>query len=126
MIYSCFDQPSGLYRYFEDEKQIPFNGDLPVPSWLAGKATKLGTPSLEAGRPLPRGAKSAGTGHQARGLVVACDGASLSGLGSLPLSTTSKLVGVAALGTAALLWASEQKISSAVIGAFGLAAVLSE
>lgn len=83
MIYSCFDDKSGRYRYFEDGSQRAVNSDLPIPS-LNGKATKLGVPSTEAGRDLPLEAKPCGSGYRARGILVQC-GPSSSGraMGSL-------------------------------------------
>ncbi len=81
MIYSCFDQPSGLYRYFEVDEQIPLNGDLPVPKWPAKVKTKIGVPGTLAGRPLPKSAKYVGTGWTARGIVASCDAGA--GLGDL-------------------------------------------
>lgn len=121
MMYSCFDQNSGLYRYFQDDKQIPVNGDLPVPSYLKSRATKLGVPALEAGRPLPANARPVGRGAPARGMVVSCASppASLSGL---DMDTKTALVVAGALGTAALLWYSDQQLSALTIGGITLAA----
>lgn len=124
MIYSCFHQPSGYYRYFWDEHEVPVNGDLPVPNWLTSKATKLGTPANEAGRPLPKSARPMGHGLQARGMVCHCEMTGLSGLGELSSSQTKALIAVAALGTAGLLWYSGQKLSSGAIGAVALYSLL--
>ena len=125
MIYSCFDQKSGLYKYFQDDKQIPVNGDLPVPTWLKSRSTKLGVPALEAGRPLPSNARPSGHGPTARGMIVSCD-RSLSGLGASPLTDEAKanLFVAAALGTAALLWWTDQKLSAVAVGGVTLAAVV--
>lgn len=71
MIYSCFDQDSGHYHYFQDDLQIPVNGDLPVPV-LPPIAGKIGVPALQAGRPLPAAAKHVGSGQMARGILVEC------------------------------------------------------
>lgn len=128
MIYSCFDQPSGLYRYFEDNRQIPVNGDLPVPSYLSSRATKLGVPSMEAGRPLPSAAREIGSGLQARGMLVTCkqkSSSEVSGLGELPLDSQRILIGLAVAGTAAFLWWSDQKFTSAILGTVGVTMVLS-
>ena len=81
MIYSCFDHRLGMYRYYADERGHATNGDLAVPK-LPATSSKIGTASLEAGRPLPSAAKPTGTGFRARGLVVQCNGSSL-GLGAL-------------------------------------------
>lgn len=71
MIYSCFDPAVGLYDYFEDDKQIPINGDLPIPK-LPSIAGKIGVPAMDAGRPLPMSAKRIGQGWHAKGMIVRC------------------------------------------------------
>lgn len=78
MKYSCFNQASGLYHVFEDGLQVPINGDLPVPA-LGADVNGIGVPSIEAGRPLPSGAKPIGTSWHPIGVIVGCRGA---GLGS--------------------------------------------
>lgn len=128
MIYSCFDQSTGLYKYWEDSLTIPVNGDLPVPSYLSSRATKLGVPSLEAGRPLPSAARSIGEGHRARGMIVRCD-SPLSGF----IGTTMErdfvlrdraLFAAAVVGTAGFLWWSDQEAFGAIVGVFGVAMFL--
>ncbi len=81
MIYSCFDDRRGLYRYFRTEENLPINADLPVPK-LPAPTGDVGVPSILSGRPLPSGAKLVGHGWHARGIVVQCGGESLGGLGS--------------------------------------------
>ncbi len=84
MIYSCFNQKLGLYEYYEDDRGHPTNGDLPVPSIGASDAGEVGLPAMDAGRPLPPGARRAGQGWQARGMIVQCNNAhvrSVMGLG---------------------------------------------
>lgn len=71
MIYSCFNQKAGLYRYFQDGKQHAINADLPVPS-LPKNAGRVGVASIDAARPFPSGAKPIGHGWHARGIVVQC------------------------------------------------------
>lgn len=71
MIYSCFNPHTGLYRYFENTKQIPVNADLPVPR-LPPPAGRVGVPSIDAGRPLPSDARPVGEGWNARGIIVNC------------------------------------------------------
>lgn len=124
MMYSCFDQNSGLYRYFQDDKQIPVNGDLPVPNYLKSRATKLGVPALEAGRPLPSDARPVGRGVPARGMVVSCNaqGAALGAV--LDIDTKTSLLLAGALGTAAILWYSDQELSALTVGGITLAALL--
>jgi hypothetical protein len=124
MIYSCFDQNSGLYRYFQDNTQIPVNGDLPVPNYLKGRATKLGVPALEAGRPLPPHAKAIGTGLQARGMIVSCGRPGAAFGGTLSPEAKSSLVIAGALGTAALLWYTDQQLSAITVGGITLAALV--
>lgn len=100
MIYSCFNQQRGLYRYFEDGRPLAVNADLPVPSHPA--ATKVGVPSLEAARPMPARARAAGEGWHARGIVVQCPNGPLSGSDifgpDFYLRVTAELLTYAALG----------------------------
>lgn len=124
MIYSCFDQNSGLYRYFQDSTQIPVNGDLPVPNYLKGRATKLGVPALEAGRPLPRDARPIGRGVPARGMLVNCNAQPAGLSGTLDLDTKTALVVAGVFGTAALLWYSDQPFSALTIGGITMAALI--
>jgi len=83
MIYSCFNEQAGRYDYFEDDRAIPMNGDLPVPSIQKLQAGSVGVPARDAGRPLPNSAKRAGSGWQARGMIVQCKSPSMRGLGEL-------------------------------------------
>ena len=79
MKYSCFDDKSGTYAYFEDSKQLAINADLPVPN-LPMAVAGIGVPSIEAGRSLPVFAKYTGRGWMPRGVIVKCgDQSSLSG-----------------------------------------------
>lgn len=80
MKYSCFNQASGVYHVFEDSAQIPINGDLPVPA-LGSDVNGIGVPSIEAGRPLPSGARPVGTSWHPVGMIVSCH-KSISGLGA--------------------------------------------
>jgi hypothetical protein len=105
--YSCFDAPSGGYRYFEDSLQLPINSDLPVPK-LPKAAGRAGVPAREAGRPLPAAAREVGRGLRAEGLIVQCPSAGLGGWwGELDSSGKRNVLiaGVVALSvlTAALL-----------------------
>lgn len=99
MHYSCFDQQTGLYDYFQDGRTIPINADVPVPRMRT--VGKIGVPSIEAGVELPSDAKPAGRGWHARGLVVQCG---KSGLGMLDFSDRTKVVLLACAATAAVLW----------------------
>lgn len=122
MIYSCFDQTSGLYRYFEDGAQVPINGDLPVPSWLKGRvANGIGVPTSEAGRPLPSSAKPAGSGPQARGLVVRCDGGGAA-LGALSMDDRRKAVAFAAAALSGYFAYSKQTVPAIALGAIAFGA----
>lgn len=85
MIYSCFDPRSGMYHYFENRLQVQVNADLPVPK-LPPSAGKVGVPSIDAGRPLPRDARPIGEGRQAKGIIVACGFGSRNGNGALGAS----------------------------------------
>lgn len=86
MIYSCFDEARGIYRYFEDSETRAFNGDLPTPA-LGSAAGQVGVPAREAGRQLPSGARRVGEGWQARGTVVSC--AERQGMGSFEGSSSA-------------------------------------
>lgn len=68
MIYSRWDPATGAYDYYESADRIGLNDDLPIPKMPA--PTKLGVPSVECGRPLPRGARHIGSGENARGSIV--------------------------------------------------------
>jgi len=85
--YSCFDPRSGLYDYYADNVQLPINADLPVPQ-LPQAAWKIGVPSIDAGRPLPPGARPVGRGWHARGIVVSC-GRGSPGLGAMPTAASA-------------------------------------
>jgi hypothetical protein len=86
MMYSCFDAPSGLYKYFQDDKQQALNGDLPVPKFPPSAITKAGVPAVSAARPFPSGATYVGTGWAAKGMIVQCPGQG--GLGAIFDTTT--------------------------------------
>ena len=81
MIYSCFDPLSGMYRYYQDAKQVATNADLPVPR-LSSMAGKIGVPAMDAGRPLPPDARPTGEGWHAKGMIVMCGRPSGGGLGA--------------------------------------------
>jgi len=80
VIYSCFDPPSGLYHYFETPEQRAINSDLPVPR-LPAAVGRIGVPAIDAGRPIPEGARPVGQGWHAQGIVAQCRGGGLSGWG---------------------------------------------
>jgi len=107
VIYSCFDPGAGAYSYFEDDARIPVNADLPVPS-LPPPAGTIGVPAIHAGRPLPAGARPAGQGLLAKGLLVDC-GASGPLAGSFDAGTLPPAwKWVVALGlVAAVVWAAQ-------------------
>lgn len=68
MIYSRWDSHRGGYDYFEVPGSVAMGNDLPVPSLPRG--TSIGVSSIEAGRPIPSGAKKKGHGELAVGLVA--------------------------------------------------------
>ncbi len=122
MIYSCFDEQTGLYRYFEDARTVPVNGDLPVPTWLKGRvANGIGVPTADAGRPLPPDARPVGSGGAARGLMVQCQGSSL-GLGEMPAEKKSLLLAGTAAALAAYFASSKQTAPALALGAVALGA----
>jgi hypothetical protein len=101
MIYSCFDDARGVYRYYKDDTGRPMNSDLPVPT-LTGE-TKTGYPSIDAARPLPSGAKPFGQGWHARGIVVRC-GSGLSGLGAVEFDKRSVLLVLAGVASGIVIY----------------------
>ena len=123
MIYSCFDQQTGHYRYFEDSRTVPVNGDLPVPTWLKGRvANGIGVPTAEAGRSLPSDARPAGTGTAARGLMVQCGGGPGSSLGEMPPERKSLVLAGTAAAFAAYFAASKQTMPAFALGTVALGA----
>lgn len=119
MIYSCFDPQSGQYRYFQDSVSAPVNGDLPVPSYLKSRSTKLGVPSLEAGRPLPRDARRVGSGLTARGMVVECGAGNGQALGDLSHDQRTGLFYGVLLLTGIAIYKLDQPIVGTAVGALG-------
>lgn len=106
MIYSCFQPPTGLYAYFEVPGEIPLNADLPIPK-LPPPVGGIGVPSIEAGRPLPAGAKFVGSGWHAKGMIARCDrGAPLGALP--PAQTMLGVLLVGGLAAGAICWFSKR------------------
>jgi hypothetical protein len=107
MIYSQWQPDTGGYKYLETPESHNMNDDLPTPQLRP--ATRIGVPSIEAGRPVPAGARPVGEGDIAVGLVAPVDPRlvvrrtrSLAGVDGASTSTTLWLVAGAA--GAALLW----------------------
>ena len=90
MIYSCFNQQLGLYEYFEDDAAHPTNGDLPIPQ-LGPDAGRVGVAAIDAARPLPAGARRAGRGTAARGIIVSCKSTEVQGIGLMSDRTVDLL-----------------------------------
>lgn len=106
-IYSRWKPDTGGYEYLQAPGSFNINDDLPSPVLQA--ATKIGVPSIEAGRPVPPGSKIVGEGDVAVGLIAPVDEArlvrrtrSLAGLDGAPPSTV--LWVVAGVAGAVLLW----------------------
>jgi len=91
MMYSCFNDKLGLYEYFEGPGHHPTNGDLPTPrdGQMAGT---VGVPAADAGRRLPSGVRRAGTGWEAKGMVVNCKNRPVQGIGSIDLKGNPLLI----------------------------------
>lgn len=107
MIYSRWRPDTGGYDYLESPGTHNINDDLPTPQ--LPMATKIGVPSIEAGRLVPSDAKLVGEGDIAIGLVAPVDEArivrrtrSLAGLDGAPSSTL--LWAAAGVAGVALLW----------------------
>jgi hypothetical protein len=103
MIYSCFNASTGLYDYFETPEKKALNADLPVPQ-LGAPDNKIGIPSIDAGRPLPAGARPVGHGWHARGMVANCKKRGVSGLGEVSLDAGTLMPLMFILGAVALAW----------------------
>jgi hypothetical protein len=105
VIYSRFDESSGLYDVFEDGQGKPVNSDLPIPS-LGPPTNGIGVPASESGRPMPAGAKYVGRSWHARGVVLSPGSrASLSGIGDAEQNVAFfALLGLAVLGGFLYYW----------------------
>ena len=68
MVYSRWDPTTGLYGYYEASDTAGLNDDLPTPKMPA--PTRIGVPSVEAGRPLPEDAVLVGRGEGAQGSIT--------------------------------------------------------
>lgn len=88
MIYSRWRPDFGGYDYFEAGPEYNLNDDLPTPE--LDVIGDVGAPSVEAGRPIPAGARYVGEGDLAVGLVAPTD--------------PDKLVRRTSLGSAAAGW----------------------
>jgi len=71
LIYSRWRPDDGGYDYFVTSDAPNINDDLPSPALPV--ATKIGVPSIEAGRLIPQGASPAGHGELAVGVVAPVD-----------------------------------------------------
>jgi len=64
--------PGGGYSYYEvSGYSAPLGDDLPNP--VLPTATRFGVPSVEVGHPVPRNARMAGHGDEARGVLSPMD-----------------------------------------------------
>lgn len=68
LTYSRWDPSSGHYDYFETQVRPGLNDDMPVPKMP--KSTELGVPSVECGRPMPKGATHTGSGEIPIGFIT--------------------------------------------------------
>ena len=68
MIYSEWKPDTGGFIYYEADETQNINDDLPAPDLRS--ASKIGVPSIEAGRPLPGGTKVVGEGDVAVGIIA--------------------------------------------------------
>ncbi len=78
-------QPDGSYRYYDAPGHMAPLGD-DMPSVHAVEVNGIGFPSSEYGQKLPTGARYAGTGPEAKGIVVPMDHSRLSGVPSFTAS----------------------------------------
>jgi hypothetical protein len=105
MIYSRWRPDTGGYDYFESPERYALADDLPTPSVFGGSA--IGVSSLACGRKIPMGARPAGSGASAKGVIAPVSRAGLSGVGQTLLSAPTWLwaLGGAAAGLAGgIIW----------------------
>lgn len=103
LIYSQW-RPDGGYDYFQTEEIAPLGNDLGVPH--LDVVNGIGVPSVEAGRPVPRGARYAGDGDLPLGVVAPMDRSkvgAVSFLADMP-PWLAFLSGAAAVGVVWLIW----------------------
>jgi hypothetical protein len=106
-IYSRWKPDTGGFEYLQAPGSYNLNDDLPAPELRP--ATKIGVPSIEAGRPIPPGAQVVGEGAVAVGVIAPVEASrlvrrtrSLAGIDGSPSPTTLWIIaGAAGL---ALLW----------------------
>jgi hypothetical protein len=70
LVYSQW-RPEGGYDYFETDEIAPLGNDLGVPHLEV--VNGIGVPSVEAGRPIPAGARHVGEGALPIGVVAPMD-----------------------------------------------------
>jgi len=112
VIYSRWNPASGGYDYFQDQRVQNINDDLPTPE--LPEATKIGVPSIEAGRPIPGDAVPVGSGDQAVGILAPVDSSrlvrrdrSLAGI-DIPASSPILWIAAGAAGVG-LVWYFKKK-----------------
>jgi hypothetical protein len=67
--YSRWDPATGGWTYYDAPSALPnLNDDLPTPDLVP--ASRIGVPSIEAGRPIPAGATRIGEGETAQGMIA--------------------------------------------------------
>ena len=95
LIYSRWRPDDGGYDYFITSDSPNINDDLPAP--VLPQATKIGVPSIEAGRLIPAGARSSGHGDLAVGVVAPVDPSRI-------VRRVRSLAGIEILGKPAMPW----------------------
>lgn len=107
MLYSRW-LPTGGYEVYEATDVMPLGDDVPVPRLPS--AVKLGVPSIEAGNPLPFGARLVGRSAVPKGIVA-------------PMAKPNPSAKASVLASFGPTNAPEQGIVGPVLG-FGLGAAL--
>jgi hypothetical protein len=95
VIYSRWKPDTGGYEYLRASGSLNLNDDLPTPELQP--ATKIGVPSIEAGRPVPSGAVVVGEGDVAVGIIAPVDASRI-------VRRTRSLAGVDGAPSGTLLW----------------------
>lgn len=101
-------QPDGGYDYYEANQVAPLGDDLSVPALQV--VNGIGVPSVEAGRPIPRGARHIGDGELPIGVIAPMDTSrigAVSFLADMP-PWLAFMSGAAAIGFVWLVWGREK------------------
>jgi len=95
ITYSRWRPDTGGYDYLQAAGTQNINDDLPTPELVP--ATKIGVPSIEAGRPAPSDAVTVGSGDVAVGVLTPVDDSRI-------VRRTRSLAGIDGTSVPAVAW----------------------